>query len=77
MDPYEVGSKVLAGMTEGKGLILTHPEIGQDLEEIHTAIMAALPDEEAPEGRLRIEELRRAGNRAAEAGVKTSLSDLS
>src|SRR5690606_26829950 len=35
MDPYEVGSKILAGMTEQKGLILTHPEHGPDFEEMH------------------------------------------
>ena len=44
MDPYEVGTKILAGMTEQKGLILTHPEHGPDFEEAHAALMAALPD---------------------------------
>jgi NAD(P)-dependent dehydrogenase (short-subunit alcohol dehydrogenase family) len=76
MDPYEVGTKILAGMTEQRGLILTHPEHGPDFEEIHAAIMAALPHEEAPEGRLRIEELRRQAMRDAEAGLVIKLDDL-
>jgi NAD(P)-dependent dehydrogenase (short-subunit alcohol dehydrogenase family) len=76
MDPYEVGSKILAGMTGQKGQLLTHPEHGPDFEEIHAAIMAALPDEEAPEGRLRIEELRRKAMRDAEAGLRIQLDDL-
>ena len=76
MDPYEVGSKVLAGMTEQRGLILTHPEHGPDFEEIHAAIMAALPVEDAPPGRLHIEELRRKAMRDAEAGLVIKLDDL-
>lgn len=76
MDPYEVGSKILAGMTEQRGLILTHPEHGPDFEEIHARTMAALPDEEAPPGRLKIEQLRREANRAAEAGLVIKLDDL-
>lgn len=76
MDPYEVGSKILAGMTEQKGLILTHPEHGPDFEELHAAMMAALPDEEAPAGRLKIEQLRRDAMKAAEAGLVIKLDDL-
>jgi NAD(P)-dependent dehydrogenase (short-subunit alcohol dehydrogenase family) len=76
MDPYEVGTKILAGMTEQRGLILTHPEHGPDFEEIHAAIMAALPDEEAPPGRLKIEQLRRDAMKAAEAGLVIRLDDL-
>jgi NAD(P)-dependent dehydrogenase (short-subunit alcohol dehydrogenase family) len=76
MDPYVVGEKILAGMTEQRGLILTHPEHGPDFEEIHAAIMAALPDEEAPAGRLKIEQLRRDAMKAAERGLKIRLDDL-
>ena len=76
MDPYVVGQKILAGMTEQRGLILTHPEHGPDFEEIHAAIMAALPDEEAPAGRLKIEQLRRDAMKAAERGLKIGLDDL-
>ena len=63
-------------MTRNDGLILTHPEHGPDFEEIHERLMAALPDEEAPEGRLRIEELRREAMRAAEAGIRMQMGDL-
>jgi len=76
MEPYEVGAKILRGMTEQKGLILTHPEHGPDFEEIHAAIMAALPIEEAPPGRLKIEQLRRDAMKAAEAGLVIRLDDL-
>jgi NAD(P)-dependent dehydrogenase (short-subunit alcohol dehydrogenase family) len=76
MDPYEVGAKILTGMTEQRGLILTHPEHGPDFEEIHAAIMAALPEGEAPAGRLKIEQLRRDAMRAAEAGLVINLDDL-
>jgi NAD(P)-dependent dehydrogenase (short-subunit alcohol dehydrogenase family) len=76
MDPYEVGAKILTGMTEQKGLILTHPEHGPDFEEAHAKIMAALPQEEAPEGRLRIEQLRRDAMKAAEEGLIIKLDDL-
>jgi len=76
MDPYEVGSKILAGMTEQKGLILTHPEHGPDFEEIHAKVMAALPKEEAPAGRLKIEQLRRDAMKAAEEGLIIQLDDL-
>jgi NAD(P)-dependent dehydrogenase (short-subunit alcohol dehydrogenase family) len=76
MDPYEVGTKILNGMTEQRGLILTHPEHGPDFEEAHAAIMAALPVEEAPPGRLKIEQLRRDAMKAAEAGLVIHLDDL-
>jgi len=76
MDPYEVGSKILAGMTAQKGLILTHPEHGPDFEEIHARVMEALPQEEAPAGRLKIEQLRRDAMKAAEEGLIINLDDL-
>ena len=76
MDPYEVGTKILNGMTEQRGLILTHPEHGPDFEEIHARLMAALPVEDAPAGRLKIEELRRKAMRDAEAGLIIQLDDL-
>lgn len=77
MDPYEVGTKILNGMTEQKGLILTHPEHGPDFEEMHEKLMAALPVEEAPPGRLKIEQLRRDAMSAAERGLTIQLGDLS
>jgi hypothetical protein len=76
MDPLEVGRKTLVGMTENRGLIFTHPEFAEDFAEIFETSMAALPKEEAPEGRLHIERLRRAANRAAASGQIIGLDDL-
>lgn len=76
MDPLEVGQKTLRGMSENRGLILTHPEHGEDIEQIFRDTMAALPLEEAPEGRLHIEHLRREANRAAAGGKSISIDDL-
>jgi NAD(P)-dependent dehydrogenase (short-subunit alcohol dehydrogenase family) len=41
MEPIEVGEKTLAGMTANAGLILTHPEHGEDIEAIFRTTMAA------------------------------------
>jgi NAD(P)-dependent dehydrogenase (short-subunit alcohol dehydrogenase family) len=76
MDPLEVGEKTLAGMRENRAVIFTHPEFGEDFDEIHRASRAALPHEPVPEARQRIERLRRAANAAAAAGQPISLDDL-
>jgi NAD(P)-dependent dehydrogenase (short-subunit alcohol dehydrogenase family) len=76
MDPLEVGEKTLAGMIENRAVIFTHPEFGQDFDEIHRASRAALPQEPVPEARQHIERLRRAANAAAAAGKHISLDDL-
>jgi NAD(P)-dependent dehydrogenase (short-subunit alcohol dehydrogenase family) len=76
MDPLEVGEKTLTGMIENRAVIFTHPEFAEDLTEIHQASIAALPQEQAPPGRLEIERLRRAANRAAAAGKRIELEDL-
>lgn len=76
MDPLEVGRKTLQGMRENRGLILTHPEFREDFAEIYAASLAALPEERAPEARLHIERLRREANRAAAAGRRIGLDDL-
>lgn len=76
MDPDEVGSKILAGMDRGDGLILTHPEFADDFRAICEASLAALPDEEAPPARLEIERLRRAAMAQAQAGIHVGLADL-
>src|SRR5687768_14333559 len=55
MDPYVVGCKILAGMTAQDGLILTHPEHGVDLAEEYIKQARALPVEECPPGRAKIE----------------------
>jgi NAD(P)-dependent dehydrogenase (short-subunit alcohol dehydrogenase family) len=76
MDTLEVGQKTLAGMMENRAVILTHPEFAEDFDEIHRACRAALPQETVPEGRLRIERLRRAAMSAAASGQQISLDDL-
>jgi NAD(P)-dependent dehydrogenase (short-subunit alcohol dehydrogenase family) len=76
MDPLEVGKKTLAGMLENRAVIFTHPEFGEDFEEIYRTSLAALPVEPVPEGRRHIERLRRAANRAAAAGKRIGLGDL-
>jgi len=76
MDPLEVGEKTLAGMRENRAVIFTHPEFAEDFDEIHRASLAALPREPVPEGRQRIERLRRAAMRAAADGREIGLDDL-
>jgi len=76
MDPLEVGEKTLAGMRENRAVIFTHPEFAEDFDEIHRACRAALPQEQVPEGRLKIERLRRAAQRAASEGRLVGLDDL-
>lgn len=76
MDPLEVGEKTLAGMIEDRAVIFTHPEFADDFTEIYQASIAGLPQEAVPEGRLQIESLRRAANRAATAGKRINLGDL-
>lgn len=75
MDPLEVGEKTFAGMARNQALILTHPEFAGDFQEIYETCIAALPDEEAPAGRLEIERIRREANRAAAEKV-IGLGDL-
>lgn len=76
MDPLEVGQKTLAGMVENRGLILTHGEFAEDFAEIYRTSLDALPNEHIPDGRLHIERLRRAANKAAAEGQAISLEDL-
>jgi NAD(P)-dependent dehydrogenase (short-subunit alcohol dehydrogenase family) len=76
MDPLEVGEKTLAGMTENRAVIFTHPEFAEDFREIYEDSVAALPQEDVPEGRMHIEQLRRAANRAAAGGRLISMRDL-
>ena len=76
MDPLEAGTKIVAGMTRGAGLIFTHPEFAEDFKAIYADSLAALPDEAAPPERLEVERLRREANRAALAGKAISINDL-
>lgn len=76
MDPLEVGEKTLSGISENRGLILTHPDHREDFQDIYRWMVDALPDEPVPEGRAEIERLRREASRAAEAGMRIGLDDL-
>ncbi len=76
MDPYVVGTKILAGMTAQDGLILTHPEHAVDFAEEYMKQVRALPVEECPPGRAHIEQLRRDAMKAADAGLVIRLDDL-
>ena len=76
MDPYEVGAKILRGMSQQDGLILTHPEHGPDFADEYLKQVKALPVEAAPEGRLHIEQLRRDAMKAAEEGLVINMDDL-
>lgn len=76
MDPLEAGEKIFRGMDRNDGLIFTHPEFADDFKDIYETSLAALPHEEAPPERLEVERLRRAANKAALAGAKISINDL-
>lgn len=76
MDPLEVGEKTLAGMRDNRHLILTHPDHREDFTAICAEMFAALPNEPIPAGRAEIERLRREANRAAAAGMRIGLGDL-
>lgn len=60
----------------GMDLILPHPDHREDFEEICAEMMAALPGKPIPKGRAPIEALRREANRAAAAGMRIGLADL-
>lgn len=76
MDPHEAGRRIVAGMSENKATIFTHPEFAEDFKAIFEESLAALPNEEAPPERLEIERLRRAANKAALEGKEIALDDL-
>jgi len=59
MSPEEVGEKVLAGIRRNDMYIFSHPEFKEEMQEIFDEILAALPNEEAPEARLAFEKTRR------------------
>lgn len=76
MDPLEAGQRILSGMSEGKGLIFTHPEFAEDFKAIYDDSLAALPSDEAPPERLEVERMRRAANKAALEGREITIADL-
>lgn len=76
MDPLEAGQRILSGMSEGHGLIFTHPEFAEDFRAIYEESIAALPSDEAPPERLEVERMRRAANKAALEGKEITIVDL-
>lgn len=60
MDPVEVGEKVLAGIRRNDLHIFPHPEFKDELREIFSEILSALPEGPVDPKRLAFEEFRRA-----------------
>jgi hypothetical protein len=46
---------------------LTHPEFREELQEVFDEVLASLPDEAAPAGRLEVEAMRRSAKAQARA----------
>jgi NADP-dependent 3-hydroxy acid dehydrogenase YdfG len=66
MSGDEVGEKTLRGIRRGDFYVLTHPEFRGELQETFDEVLASLPDEEAPAGRLEVEAMRRSGKAQAQ-----------
>lgn len=61
MDPMDVGAAVVAAIRRNAPYILTHPEFRDEVREMHAALDAAFPADQAiPPGRMAFEEHRRA-----------------
>ena len=76
MDALKVGLKTLRGMIANHPMILIHPDHREDFKAIGADLLAALPDDAIPAERAHIEALRRDANRAALAGSRIGISDL-
>ncbi len=72
MEPAEVGAKVLRGIRRNDLYIFTHAEFREELEKLFGEVLAALPDEPAPPGRVAFEERRRAAQVEARRSWKTT-----
>jgi NAD(P)-dependent dehydrogenase (short-subunit alcohol dehydrogenase family) len=55
MDPLEAGERVLNGIRNNDLFILTHPEFKAGMQERFDAILASLPNEQAPAARVAAE----------------------
>ena len=66
MSGDEVGEKTLRAIRRGDFYVLTHPEFREELQETFDEVLASLPDEEAPAGRLEVEAMRRSGKAEAQ-----------
>jgi NAD(P)-dependent dehydrogenase (short-subunit alcohol dehydrogenase family) len=60
MDPLEAGQAVVRGVQRNDSYIFSHPEHRQDLEQIFSEILAAIPEGKTDPARLAVEEARRA-----------------
>jgi NAD(P)-dependent dehydrogenase (short-subunit alcohol dehydrogenase family) len=67
MSGEEVGEKVLRAIRRGDFYIFPHPDHRDEVREIFDEVLAAFPDESAPEARLVFENGRRAAAKAARA----------
>jgi NAD(P)-dependent dehydrogenase (short-subunit alcohol dehydrogenase family) len=65
MSPEEVGQKTVAAIKNGEFYIFTHPEFREDMEELCSAIMDALPEGAAEPKREDFERSRRERYRKA------------
>ncbi len=57
MDPIEAGQIVLAGIRSNDVWIISHPEFGPGLRERMEALLASVPDTQAPASRLAQEQI--------------------
>ncbi len=77
MDPLEVGEKTLAGMSENRAVIFTHPEYRRGFCGDLPGVGRRAARRAGSRGREQhIERLRRDANRAAAAGKRIGLDDL-
>jgi len=65
MSPEEVGRKTVDAVKRGDFYIFTHPEFHEDMHELCSAILGALPDGEAEPQRAAFEQSRRERYRRA------------
>jgi NAD(P)-dependent dehydrogenase (short-subunit alcohol dehydrogenase family) len=65
MPGEEVAEKVLRAIRNGDFYVFSHPDHRDEVREIFDEIVAAFPDEQAPEERMAFENSRRAAAKAA------------
>ena len=58
MEPLEIGQRILRGMQNDDLYIMTHPEHRDEVQRDYAEIVAAFPDEPAPEARVEFERSR-------------------
>jgi NAD(P)-dependent dehydrogenase (short-subunit alcohol dehydrogenase family) len=73
MDPMEVARRTVAAIERNAFYIFTHPDHREELEQLHEAVMAEIPDEEPEPERFAYELKRRAGIADARARAHKAL----